>query len=116
MRPLSSHYPDSPVHSTDQLNWYFIATYPPSPCPLPRGGGEGIPFPDPSGGEEILFPLPARERARVRVGQLAAHWMISSALTSSDRGIVSPRALAVLRLITSSNFVACCTGRSAGLA
>src|SRR6266705_5933299 len=44
------------------------------------------------------------------------HWMISSARCSSDRGIVSPSALAVLRLITSSNFVGCSTGRSPGLA
>jgi hypothetical protein len=45
-----------------------------------------------------------------------AYWITSSARPSSDGGIVRPRALAVLRLITSSNFVACCTGRSAGLA
>src|SRR6266568_3368007 len=44
------------------------------------------------------------------------HWMISSARCSSDRGIVSPSALAVLRLITSSNFVGCSMGRSPGLA
>jgi hypothetical protein len=39
-----------------------------------------------------------------------------SARSRSDCGIVSPSAFAVLRLITSSNFVACSTGRSAGLA
>ena len=38
-----------------------------------------------------------------------------SARASSDCGIVRPRALAVLRLTTSSNFVGCTTGRSAGL-
>ena len=32
-----------------------------------------------------------------------------------DDGIVSPRAWAVLRLMTSSNFIGCSTGRSAGL-
>ncbi len=32
-----------------------------------------------------------------------------------DGGIVKPRALAVFRLITSSNFVGCSTGKSAGL-
>src|SRR5215468_5292220 len=42
--------------------------------------------------------------------------MTSSARSSRDGGIVSPRAFAVLRLITSSNFVGCSTGRSAGLA
>jgi hypothetical protein len=50
---------------------------------------------------------PAEERAAVH------HWMISSARTKSDWGMVSPRALAVLRLMTSSNFVGCSTGRSA---
>src|SRR5262245_10113833 len=44
------------------------------------------------------------------------HWMISSARTRMDWGIVRPRALAVLRLIASSKFVDCSTGRSAGLA
>jgi hypothetical protein len=39
----------------------------------------------------------------------------SSAATSSVSGTVKPSALAVLRLMTSSNFVGCCTGRSAGL-
>src|SRR5437667_3528897 len=42
--------------------------------------------------------------------------MSSSARTSSDCGIVSPGALAVLRLMTSSNFDACSTGRSLGRA
>src|SRR5262245_13442057 len=53
---------------------------------------------------------PVQERAPVH------HWMISSARTRMDCGIVRPRALAVLRLMTSSNFVGCSTGRSAGLA
>ena len=44
------------------------------------------------------------------------HWMISSARPSSDGGIVRPRALAVLRLMTSSNLVGCSMGRSAGFA
>src|SRR5262249_8321938 len=45
------------------------------------------------------------------------HYSITwSARASSDGGIVRPRALAVLRLITSSNLVGCSTGRSAGFA
>ena len=40
----------------------------------------------------------------------------SSALVSNVGGTVKPSALAVLRLITRSNFVGCSTGRSAGLA
>jgi hypothetical protein len=38
----------------------------------------------------------------------------SSAVESSDGGIVTPRALAVLRLMMSSNLTGCWTGRSAG--
>ena len=43
-------------------------------------------------------------------------WITSSARASTDGGIVRPSALAVLRLMTSSNLVGCSTGRSAGLA
>src|SRR5262249_16978619 len=42
--------------------------------------------------------------------------MISSARISSDCGIVRPSAFAVLRLMTSSNFVGCSTGISPGWA
>ena len=43
------------------------------------------------------------------------HYSItSSARASSGSGTASPSALAVLRLMISSTFVACCTGRSAG--
>src|SRR6266849_6152224 len=45
-----------------------------------------------------------------------SHRITSSARNSTDDGIVSLSAVAVLRLITSSNFVSCSTGRSAGLA
>jgi hypothetical protein len=38
-----------------------------------------------------------------------------SAKTRSAGGIVSPSALAVLRLMLSSNFIGCSTGRSDGL-
>ena len=43
------------------------------------------------------------------------HSITWSARSSSDGGIVSPRALAVLRLMTNSNFVGCSMGRSPGL-
>src|SRR5262249_6700767 len=42
------------------------------------------------------------------------HSITSSAVASNEGGTVSPRALAVLLLITSSNRVGDCTGRSAG--
>ena len=44
------------------------------------------------------------------------HSITSSAVASSDGGTVSPSILAVWALMTSSNFVDCSTGRSAGLA
>jgi hypothetical protein len=44
------------------------------------------------------------------------HSITSSARASSDCGTVRPSALAVLRLMTSSNFVGCSIGKSAGLA
>jgi len=44
------------------------------------------------------------------------HLMTLSARYTTDCGIVRPICLAVLRLITNSNFVGCSTGRSAGLA
>ena len=42
------------------------------------------------------------------------HWMIWSARCSSDGGIVSPSAVAVLRLMISSNFLGCSIGKSPG--
>jgi len=50
-----------------------------------------------------------------RVGTFV-YWITWSARRRRDGGIVRPRALAVLRLIASSNFVGCSTGRSAGFA
>ena len=44
------------------------------------------------------------------------YWSTSSASIRRCGGIVTPRAFAVFRLITSSNFMGCSTGRSAGLA
>src|SRR6185295_1061340 len=44
------------------------------------------------------------------------HLITLSALASTLGGIVRPICLAVFRLITSSNFVGCSMGRSAGLA
>src|SRR5262245_46716167 len=62
-----------------------------------------------------------RERPRCRPAaeerdELAlVHSITSSAIASSDGGTVRPSALAVLRLITSSNLVGCSTGISPGL-
>lgn len=48
--------------------------------------------------------------------QFAVYSITSSARAMISGGIASPMALAALRLITSSNFVGCSTGRSAGFA
>src|SRR5262249_33469045 len=57
-----------------------------------------------------------RSRAAEQRDELAAfHSMTSSARASSVAGISRPRALAVGRLMTSSNLVDCTTGSSAGL-
>src|SRR5262249_27988951 len=58
---------------------------------------------------------PRRHRsAEPRDERPAPHWITSSAVASSVSGTVRPRALAVLRLMTNSNLVGACTGRSAG--
>ena len=49
-------------------------------------------------------------------GGRAAYWITWSARMRTDWGIVRPRDLAVLRLMTSSKRVGYSTGRSAGLA
>ena len=62
-------------------------------------------------------PLPATPPPRCRAGDeltAAAHSITSSARASSIGGTSRSSALAVLRLITSSNFVGCWTGRSPG--
>jgi len=64
---------------------------------------------------------PRRERPRdwdpaeQRYELAPSHSITSSVSASSVSGISRPRAFAVLRLITSSNWVGCTTGRSAGL-
>jgi hypothetical protein len=60
------------------------------------------------GGLEKRLPLPFLPRT-------PAYLITSSARSRRDGGIVIPRALAVWRLMTNSNFVGCSTGRSAGL-
>src|SRR5262249_53997126 len=58
-----------------------------------------------------------RRRAPERRDELAPfHSITSSAMASTPGGMVRPRALAVLRLITNSILVGACTGRMPGLA
>jgi hypothetical protein len=58
-------------------------------------------------GTLTLYSLPVSRRY---------HRITSSARSKIDSGMVRPRALAVLRLTTSSNLVGCSIGRSPGLA
>ena len=68
----------------------------------------------------LLRPCDKRPRSRRAAEQrdelAPPHSITSSARASSVGGTSRPRALAVLRLMASSNFVGCWTGRSAGLA
>jgi hypothetical protein len=57
---------------------------------------------------------PRRRAAKPRDEIPPSHWITSSAVASSASGMLSPSVLAVLRLMTSSNFVGCITGNSAG--
>ncbi len=68
-------------------------------------------FPLQSGLSSNMRPCPSC----AKTGSRRPHSITSSAVASSDGGMVRPSALAVLRLITNSNVVGCSTGRSAGL-
>src|SRR5262245_11055587 len=61
-----------------------------------------------------VFERPRRRAAEQRDELAPFHSITSSARASTDDGISSPSALAVLRLTTSSYLVGACTGRSAG--
>jgi hypothetical protein len=63
----------------------------------------------------------SRDRSRcaktglVQCSKQHLYSIVSSARPSSGNGMETPSALAVLRLMTISIFVTCCTGKSAGL-
>ena len=63
----------------------------------------------------VIGPLSATSRLMHR-SKPHLYSITSSARASTDGGTARPRALAVLRLISSSNLVVCRTGKSAGLA
>ena len=72
---------------------------------------------DPSALLRASVERPQGRRAAQEKHQFSTpHSITSSAPARSVCGTVRPSALAVLRLITSSNLVGCWTGRSAGLA
>src|SRR5215831_2848548 len=79
------------VEELHSASWHFlVAFHPIAPPPRPYCAAEQR--------DEIAAP----------------HSITSSARASRLSGTASPRAFAVLRLITSSYFVGACTGRSAG--
>src|SRR4029079_16899639 len=82
------------------------------------GGAEYFCFTSISRRQLIRSPLPIGANSRPeRVQQTdGAYSITSSARASSVGGTVMPSALAVLRLMTNSNFVGCSTGRSVGFA
>ena len=63
------------------------------------------------GGAAGAWPLAARAQQGERVRRVG----VLMPFAENDSGIVSPSALAVLRLTTRSNLTGCSTGRSAGL-
>ena len=68
-------------------------------------------------GYRIDLPATAASSASaVNTSEALDYLITSSARCSNAGGIVNPSALAVFRLMTSSNFVGCSTGRSVGLA
>src|SRR4029078_11734258 len=66
----------------------------------------------------LLCPRRERQRGRdeTRNEIAPSHSITSAARASRVGGTLTPSALAVLRLMTSSNVVGCSTGRSAGFA
>src|SRR5262249_29385172 len=102
------------------------------PCflqPLCERGNTRVPFrivssqidehtdaPHPLGLLRARRERPRRRAAQQRDELAALHSITSSAATSSLSGTVRPKALAVLRLIASSNVVGCRTGNSGGFA
>jgi hypothetical protein len=67
-------------------------------------------------GSVARLPAPKVETLVLDGLRGAGYSITSSARASSDGGTVRPSALAVLRLITSSNFVGCSKGRPEGFA
>jgi hypothetical protein len=65
-------------------------------------------------GADIVEPPVSAISGCEQSQQRASYSITSSARASTVVGTSRPSALAVLRLMTSSTFVTCCTGKSAG--
>ena len=66
--------------------------------------------------KDLVAPNDRRHVADKRDELASSHSITLSARARTLSGMITPSALAVLRLISSSNFVGCSTGMSAGLA
>ena len=64
----------------------------------------------------LFHPIATERRTSLAAESRQPYSMIVLARSKNDSAILRSSALAVLRLITSSNFVGCSTGSSAGLA
>ena len=67
-------------------------------------------------GQKQTFAVHKRMSALCQKRTSLVYSITSSASCCIELGTVRPSALAALRLMTISNFVGCCTGRSAGFA
>src|SRR5262249_47677877 len=68
-----------------------------------------------SGQTAELSPCPLCAKSDLtRCSKNHVHSITSSAMASNEGGMLTPRDLAVLRLMNSSTFVDCWTGKSAG--
>jgi hypothetical protein len=90
------------VGSTARLGWGHSGGLP-GGCPPPRDA-------------VILVVLPEVPATLLHQCPAPAYLITSSAWKRMCGGIVRPRAFAVFKLMTSSNFMGCSTGRSAGVA
>jgi len=84
-------------------------------CLVRRGAPRGLRVGAPSDFRTIFVPPDTRSAPPHR-SHRTAYWITSSAWNRMRGGIVIPSALAVLRLITRSNFMGSSTGKSPGLA
>src|SRR6516164_7263482 len=81
-----------------------------------RGAHENANAPHAPGLLRARCERPHGRTAEQREDIATVHSITSSASASSVGGTVRPSAVAAFALKTNSNFVGCCTGRSAGLA
>src|SRR5215813_5028901 len=114
-----SHSPRSPILARAVGRSSAVSPLPPSwtpPASLPRTGLNASPVPLTLALLRSRREWPRRRAAEQRDELAPRHSITLSAATSSLSGTVRPSALAVFRLMTSSNLVGNSSGKSLGLA